>query len=338
MTDLKQLLFSLASADAAGYVAEASVLAEKLLSEYCETEKTAGLGCIGHIKGESDYTIMVDAHIDQIAMVVTDIDDEGFLTVAKAGGIDLRSLPARPVTVHGGGKLAAVFCSTPPHLGGADVKYDDISRLKLDTGLGAAARESVSVGDIVTLAENPFELSHGKVAGRSFDDRAGAAVIIALAERLSSEALPCNAALCLSDAEELGLRGVRPAAYRIEPDEAIAVDVSFGDGIGIAPEECGKLGGGAMIGVSPALDRAVTDRLIGTAEKYNIPFQTEAMGSSTGTNADMIAVSRRGVKTCTVSIPLRNMHTETEVLAVSDLEAAVDLLYNYIMAGGLKNA
>lgn len=338
MTDLKQLLFSLSSADAAGYVSEASALAEKMLSKYCGTEKTAGLGFIGRFKGETDYTIMIDAHIDQVAMVVTDIDEEGFLSLAKAGGIDLRSLPARPVTVHGSRKLTAVFCSTPPHLAGGEIKYDDISKLKLDTGLGAAARDLVSVGDIVTFAENPFELSHGRVAGRSFDDRAGAAVIISLAERLSAEKLPCNVALVLSDAEELGLRGIRPAAYSVCPDEAIAVDVSFGDGIGIDPEECGKLGGGAMIGVSPALDRTLTDRLVSIAEKQNIPFQTEAMGASTGTNADMIAVTRGGVKTCTVSVPLRNMHSEAEVLDIADLESAVSLLYNYIMAGGLKNA
>ena len=93
-----------------------------------------------------------------------------------------------------------------------------------------------------------------------------------------------------------------------------------------------------MIGVSPALDRTLTDRLVSIAEKQNIPFQTEAMGASTGTNADMIAVSRGGVKTCTVSVPLRNMHSEAEVLDIADLESAVSLLYNYIMAGGLKNA
>lgn len=338
MNDLKKLLFALSSADAAGCVSDASALAERLLSKYCKPEKTAGLGCIARFKGESDYTVMIDAHIDQVAMTVTDIDEEGFLTVAKAGGIDIRSLPARSVTVHGRRKLTAVFCSTPPHLAGGEVKYDDISKIKLDTGLGPSARDAVSVGDIVTFSENPFKLSGGRVAGRSFDDRAGAAVIIALAERFSAEKLPCNVALVLSDGEELGLRGVRPAAYTVSPDEAIAVDVSFGDGIGIGPEECGELGGGAMIGAAPGLDRSLTDTLTAVAKEKNIPFQIEAMGSSTGTDADMIAVSRGGVKTCTVSIPLRNMHSEAEVLDLSDLKAVTDLLYNYVMAGGLNNA
>ena len=134
------------------------------------------------------------------------------------------------------------------------------------------------------------------------------------------------------------MRGATTAAFGINADEAIVVDVSFGNGIGISETECGKLGEGAMIGVSPVLDRALSDKLIDTAEQSGIKYQLEAMGGKTGTNADVISVSRGGVKTCTVSIPLRNMHTETETLSLSDLNSVCDLLEKYILSGGLLNA
>ena len=134
------------------------------------------------------------------------------------------------------------------------------------------------------------------------------------------------------------MRGAATAAFNIKADEAIAVDVSFGDGIGISETECGKLGEGAMIGVSPVLCRDLSDRLIGIAEQNGIKYQLDAMGGKTGTNADVISVSRGGVKTCTVSIPLRNMHTEVETLSLQDLNSVCDLLEKYILSGGLFNA
>ena len=123
----------------------------------------------------------------------------------------------------------------------------------------------------------------------------------------------------------------------MEPNEAIVLDVSFGDGIGISENDCGKLGKGAMIGVSPALDRKISQKLINIAKEKEIPYQIEAMGAKSGTNADMVSVSREGVRTVTLSIPLRNMHTEVEVLDLSDLETACDLICEYILSGGVMN-
>ena len=122
--DIKTRLFALSEADSVGNIKTASDLAFQMLSEYCECEKTDTLSVIGYLKGESDYILMLDAHIDQIAMVVTDIDDNGFLTVSNAGGIDIRMLPSRRVTVHGKEKITAVFCSTPPHLSKGDEEFE----------------------------------------------------------------------------------------------------------------------------------------------------------------------------------------------------------------------
>ena len=139
--DIKDILFSLSERDAIGTVTEASAYAREILSEYAEVKNGGNLSVIGFIKGKSDYTVLLDAHIDQIGMIVTDVDSEGFLTVSNSGGIDIRALPARAVTVHGKEKIPAVFCSTPPHLAKGETEYTDIADIKLDTGLGKKARE-----------------------------------------------------------------------------------------------------------------------------------------------------------------------------------------------------
>lgn len=334
---IKETLFALSAADGVGTLTAASDIAFNELSKYCECEKQNGRTVIGKIKGKCDYTVMLDAHIDQIAMIVTNVDDKGFLTVAKAGGIDLRALPSRRVTVHGKEKIAAVFCSTPPHLQGGETEYSDISALKIDTLLGEKAKDVVSVGDYVTFGAEPVCLMGQRVAGRSFDDRAGVACLIEIAKRLSAKELPVSVAFVLSDGEELGLRGTRPATFKVNPNEALAIDVSFGDGIGISAEESGKLESGAMIGISPVLDGGISRKLICLAKEKNISFQNEVMGSKTGTNADMISVSREGVKTVTISIPLRNMHSEVEVLDLADLESVCSLVCEYILSGGVMN-
>ena len=335
--NIKDLLFKLSSLDAVGNVTAASDFAYGILSQYTSAEKAQGLTVIGFLKGERNYTLMLDAHIDQIATVVTEIDNNGFLTVANAGGIDLRSLPTREVIVHGKSNIPAVFCSTPPHLAKGEAEYDDIGKIKLDTALGERAKEIVSIGDIVTFAGKPIDMQNDLVCGKSFDDRAGVACLLMLAERLHGKKLPINVAFVLSDGEELGMRGIRPAAFKVNPDEAIALDVSFGDGIGISADECGKLKKGGMIGISPSLSREVSSKLLKIAKENDIPYQTEVMGERTGTNADMIGINREGVKVSTLSIPLRNMHTNCEILSLDDLEAVCDLLYEYIMAGGCLN-
>ena len=154
---------------------------------------------------------------------------------------------------------------------------------------------------------------------------------------LKDKELPFNVAFDLSDGEELGLRGIRTASFKINPQEAIAVDVSFGDGIGIGDEDCSPLGSGAMIGISPTLDRGVSNKLIRICEEKNIPYTAEVMGGRTGTNADMISVNREGVKTGTVSLPLRNMHSDTEIVDLNDLESVCKLLFEYVLSGGVEN-
>lgn len=335
---IKELLFDLCRADGIGTVREAADIAYRELSRYMPARRTDTLTVIGEIKGDSDYTLMLDAHIDEVGFIVTNIDENGFLTVDKCGGIDLRTLPARRVTIHGKEKVTGVFCSTPPHLSSGEIEYNDISALKIDTMLGATARDIISVGDFVTYCAEPQELLGTRVTAKALDDRAGATCLLELARRLSGKKLPFNVVFALTDAEELGVRGARTATFDISPDEAIALDVSFADGPDIAPTECGKLSGGAMIGVSPVLDRGISNKLIALAKEHNIPYQTEVMAGRTGTNGDVISLNKSGVRTGLVSIPERNMHTEVEVVDIKDIESVCDILEQYILKGGVKNA
>ena len=336
--DIKDTLIILSELCAVGTVTEAADKAYELLKQYTECERAGGLTVIGRLRGKSDYTLMLDAHIDEVAFIVTDIDESGFLTVQKCGGIDLRTLPARPVIVYGKEKITAVFCSTPPHLSSKEQEYTDISEIKIDTLLGNKAKELISIGDYVTYSSKPVELLGDRISGKSLDDRAGVACIIELAKRLSKKELPFSVAFVLSDSEELGLRGAKTASFKVDADEAIAIDVSFGDGPDILPSECGKLGNGAMIGVSPTIDSKISDKLINLSIQNGIKYQTEVMGGATSTNADVISVTKQGVKTGLISIPLRNMHTDIEVIDTNDLNSVCDLLEHYILSGGVKNA
>lgn len=330
--DIKETLFALCSADCAGTVDSAARLAAERLSRFCSCERR-GHTVIGRM-GAGERTLLLDAHIDEISMTVTHIDGDGFATVAPCGGIDLRTLPARAVTVHGKKELPAVFCSTPPHLGGGDTEYGDISKIKLDTLLSSAASEWISPGDTVTFRAEPAVLACGRVTGKALDNRAGVTCLLELAERLSTKQLPCGLVFLFSDQEELGLRGAKTAAYELSPDAAIVLDVSFGDGPEIDPYDCGKLSGGPMIGFSPVLDGQISRRLAETAEKEKLPFQREVMGGRTGTNADVISLTGSGVPTGLVSIPLRNMHTAVETVEPDDIEAVCTLLERWILSGG----
>lgn len=329
--NMKELLFKLSDAVSIGNITEASNIAKKELSKYASTSQN-GINVIGKLAGKRDYTLMLEAHIDEVGFVVTDVDTNGFLTLKNCGGIDLRMLPSRVVTVHGKEKITGVFCATPPHLGGPK-EYDDISALKVDTLLGEKAKEVISVGDFVTFSAKASSLQDERVTGKSLDNRAGVVCLLELAKRLYDKELPYNVVFALTDAEELGNRGAKTATFDVAPDQAIVLDVSFADAPDVSSSDCGKLSGGAMVGMSPILDKTISKKLISVAKANNLSYQTEVMGGRTGTNSDVISISKCGVKTGLVSIPLRNMHTDVEIIDLKDIKNVCDLLEKYILGG-----
>lgn len=340
--DLQQILNILSdSAGVSGNEAFAGEAALELLKEYCPDAHIDHMGSvIGTINQksipENAPHVLLDAHLDQVGFIITDITDNGFVKVGNVGGLDMRIMPAQNVTLHGTAQIPGVIASIPPHLSGGEHKVNEITDLLIDTGMTKEELSAViSLGDRITF-DTPFlKLTGENIASHSMDDRCGIAAILYALELINTKDIPCRLSILFSSQEEVGECGAETAVYNIDPDIAIAVDVTFAMGHGDDPVKCGKLGKGAMIGVSPTLSREVSRSLMETAEKKNIPWQTEVMNGTTGTNADRFSVSRGGVKSCTLSIPLRYMHTPSEIISIEDVRNTGKLLAEWIMGGAV---
>ncbi len=335
--DIKKLIAELSDAVSIGHLRGAADIAKLELSQFADVSDFGTLGVIGKIEKGADRTLLLDAHIDEVGFVVTNVFEDGFVKVSNVGGIDPRILPASRVVIHALEDIRAVFTSTPPHLAKKENEVVSLDDILLDTGLGKKAKEVISVGDYVTYDSSTQTLSGTRLCGKSFDDRVSVACLIEVASRIYNKDIPYNIIISLAEYEELGTRGAITSAFAAECDEAIALDVSFASAPGVPSHQSGSLGGGAMIGVSPILDRKITNKLISVADTNNIPYQLEVMGGKTGTDADVISVSKSGIPTGLVSIPLRNMHTPQEVIDLADVDSVCDILEKYILGGG-KNA
>lgn len=338
--DLKETLRELCEATGlSGWEQGASEIAEKYLRAYTQDVRRNVMGSlIGHIPGKG-RKILLDAHMDEIGMVVTAVDEHGFIKVAKSGGVDLRMLLGSEVTVWAeSGPLYGVFCCRPPHLiaSAADyTKAPELQELAVDIGFsGKHAKELVVPGDKITFRRNFHELMNGKVTCKSLDDRAGVAAILYCLDLLKDEAHDCDITVLFSVQEEVGTRGAGPGAFGVMPEESIVVDVSFAMTPDSPRNKCGDLGKGPMIGVSPVLSRRMTDAFHKLAVDNEIPYQMEIMGGETGTNADVISITGVGAETGLLSIPLRYMHSPVEVVTLEDIENTGGLMAQYILSIG----
>ena len=332
--ELKNVIFDLSSADGvSGEESCAAQYALKYLKNYtddCFIKNGNVIGNFGNRKNGTPH-ILIDAHIDQVGLIVTNIYESGFIGFSNVGGIDRRPLPAQQVCIHGKKKLAGVVCSTPPHLSGSDNKINKIEDFYIDTGMSfEAVSNIVEPGDRITFASMPKELLNDRITGPALDDRSGVASILYALELLRNQKYECSFSVTFSAQEELGERGAKIAAFDIDPDIALAVDVSFAYCLGDREYECGKMGQGPMIGISPSLSREISDKLIEISKNENIPYQLEVMNGLTSTNADQFSVNRTGCKACTVSIPLKYMHTPSEIIQIDDVENTGRLIAAYI--------
>lgn len=283
-------------------------------------------------------TFLLDAHMDRIGLIVTAIEEGGFLRVAKCGGMDARVLAAQDVTIWGKEAVYGVITSTPPHLVTADDagKAKDFDDILVDTGLTKVEAEKlISQGDRITVRTPVSELLNERLSCAALDDRAGCAVIIKAAEIVAEHKNHPTVKLLFSGQEETGGTGAVNGSFLLEADECISVDVSFADAPDMPSKKCGKLDKGPMIGFSPVLCYDISKKFEAVAKEKEIPYQLELMSDATGTNADHIALSKGGIKTGLVSIPLRNMHTGVEVISVNDVENCAGLIAEYILRGGL---
>ena len=302
---------------------------KNLFGKYCDSVSTDSLGSVIGLKKGTDSSapsVMIEAHMDELGLMVSEITEGGFLKFVTIGGFDPKVLPGTEVTVHAEQKLFGVIGAMPPHLVTDRSKASDIDDLCVDIGLSKAqAEEKIKVGDIVTINTSYTKLCGDYVAARSIDDRGGLAAVLRALDLLKDTKIKNDIYAVATVQEELGLRGARTSAAKLQPDFAIAIDVTHGKSNGVLEEafDCGK---GTVITMGPNLDRKLTKKMIEIAQNNSIDIQKEACAGNTGTDSWEIQVSGRGIRTALLSIPLRYMHSNYEVCNLKDIESTAQLV------------
>jgi len=328
-----------------GFEENASKLFKNYVSKFCDEVTVDTMGnVIAVIKAEkkTDFNVMVSGHIDEIGLMVKYIDDKGFIYFSAIGGVDTRLLLGLRVVIHTEkGKLKGVIGQKPIHLMEAAEreKVSKIHELFIDIGAKdkKEALKYVSIGDCITVEWGLEKLLNGLLVGRGFDDRMGAFCVAEMLRLLSAEKkkLSVNIYGVASVQEEIGLRGATVSAYSINPKVGIAVDVGFATDF--PSVDCklvgeSKLGGGPIISRGPNINPHIFELLIKTAKKDKIPYQLEGAPRGTGTDANVMQLTKGGVATGLVSVPLRYMHTPVEVLAEKDLDNTIKLLKEAVLS------
>lgn len=276
--------------------------------------------------------VMLCAHMDEIGMIVAEVRS-GFVRTLPLGGVDYRALLAQPVLVHGQRALAGVFGAAPPHMARDRKKYPPADELWIDLGLSASEVEAlVRPGDLVTF-DAPFVALRGeRVMGKSLDNRASVAAVTLCLDELARGAHAWDVIAVAAAQEEVNLGGAAAAAYQLQPDLAIAIDTTFGEQHGADDTQTYALGDGPTLGCGPNFHPGLFKALREVATAREIKLQIEVLPGHSGTDAWAIQVSRAGVPTALLSIPLRNMHTPSEIVDLVDVTRTGRLLAAFVWA------
>ena len=295
--------------------------------------------CIAVLQKTKTPKIMFAGHIDEIGYMVKYIDEQGYLYFSSVGGIDLHLLPGQRVWIKtANGNILGVIGKKPIHVLDEEErrKVVKIEQLWIDIGAGSEqeAKKRVEIGDVAVPAVGFETIQGDMVIGRGFDDKAGAFVVSETLRLLAEERLPAAVYGVATVQEEVGLRGAQTSAYGIAPDIGIAIDVTFAtDFPGMDKKKIGdiKVGKGPVIARGPNINPKVFELLVAAAREENIPYQVEGISRGTGTDANVIQLTRAGVATGLLSIPLRYMHTPVELINLQDVDNTVRLLKAFVM-------
>jgi endoglucanase len=322
-----------------GYEQPAQRVFRDYVAPYCDEVTTDVMGNVfARIagKGKNLPRVMIVGHTDEIGLQVKYIDDKGYLYFAAVGGVDAHLTPGKRVNVHtAAGPLAGVIGKKPIHL--MDAK-DRETVVKLESqyiDIGAKdkkeAQKLVRVGDAVTFESSFTRLAGDRVASRGFDDKAGCFVVAEVLRLVAAnKKKPAVDIYGVSSVqEEIGLRGGTTSCYAVNPDVGICVEVDFATD---QPDVEKKHNGEVALGKGPILTRGANinphlfELLSVAAEKEKISVQHTANPRATGTDANVMQISRNGVATALVKIPLRYMHTPVETVSLGDMEDAAKLI------------
>lgn len=321
-----------------GHEERVAAIVHSVLQPFVDELRSDAMGnLIGIRRGRADRRIMLAAHMDEIGFLVRYIDDQGFLRLQPVGGFDPRVLVAQRVSVwprQGEPLLGALQLATKPiHLlTSEERKTPALEDLYVDLGLPPDdVRARVELGDMVTLARD-FARLGPTVLSKALDDRVGVFVMLEALRHLEQHEVEILAVATVQ--EEVGLRGAQTAAFGLEPDVGIALDVTIaGDVPGIdAHDRVTRLGEGVAIKVfdtSHLPSRPLVEHLREIAERHGIRYQLELLPRG-GTDAGALQRTRAGVPAVTLSIPTRYVHTVNEMAHVADIAGAVELLVRYL--------
>jgi len=285
--------------------------------------------------------VMFAGHCDEIGFQISYIDDKGYLWIQALGGWDPQIAQGQRVQIMTQkGIVRGVIGKVAIHMQTLEQrkKVSEIKDLWIDIGAKDKkdAEKMVEVGDPLVIASGFEELTHGLVVGRAFDNRAGAFIVLEAAKQLAKLNPKAEIHAVATAQEEIGLRGATTAAYGIDPDVAIAVDMTFATdhpnmGEAMKRENLIELGKGPVLTRGPNINSKLFDLLVKTAKAEKIPYQVNAEPRGTGTDANALQLNRAGVTTALISIPLRYMHSPCEIVSLSDLELCAKLLAQTVM-------
>jgi len=330
---LKQLV---ESAGVSGFEHTVAGLISPAFAELADDVRTDIMGNVIALKQGEDSDgarIMLAGHMDEIGLMITKIEDKGFLRFTQIGGIDQRTLVSQEVRVHGTRDLIGVIGMKPPHLLSPDERNSALKMADMVIDLGLPVnevKEFVSVGDIVTLNREFVELGNDFVAAKALDDRAAVVVMYECLKELNKIRHGASLYAVATVQEEVGLRGAMTSTYHIKPDIGIAIDVCHGEMPGVPEQDTAPMGKGANLAFGANIHPKVFERLKSVATEYGIPYTLDPIPGASGTDAWAMQVTGAGVPTGLVSIPLRYMHTSVETLCFADIKAAGRLLAYFV--------
>ena len=276
-------------------------------------------------------SLLLAAHMDAIGFMVSGIEDE-FLRVSRIGGLDPRVLPGQRVTVHGREELPGIIVQPPAFsLPARTDEVIPIEYLLVDVGLLPSDIPSrVRIGDLVSFAQQPVEMTGNVLVGHSLDNRASVAAVTACLEYLQGRQAAWDVWAVATVQEEENLAGALTSGYGLRPSLAVAIDVTFGSGPGSPENKTFPFGKGLTLGWGPNIHPKLFQAFKDLAEKLEIPYKIEVMPRFSGTDAIGLQVAAEGIPTMVVSIPLRYMHTPVEMVVMKDIERTGRLLAEFV--------
>lgn len=336
----KQFLVDIVNAvSPTGYEHDTQRVFTRYMSEVADEVRGDAHGNVVAVKNPGGRPrVMLAGHCDELGFQIHYVDDDGFLYFLPLGGHDQGIVPGRRVTIHTAkGPVPGVIGKKPIHLLSEKERKDasEIKKLWIDIGARDKKRalQMVAIGDPATYNETFAELDGDIAVARGFDDKIGVFAVGNVLRLLKATKIKAALYVVSTVQEEIGLRGAKTAAFGIDPEVGIAVDVTFAtDHPSAEKKECGdiRIGHGPAISRGPNISHKVFDLLVATARRKKIPFQVSAANRGTGTDANAIQLTRAGVATGLVSVPNRYMHTPAELISLKDAENVSKLLAGFV--------